>query len=142
MRCVNRPAAAARQSRRCAYAPGRPPTVSDQRIADIVVEWDEVVIVLLDIHCFSDFVGEFRGHAFVGIHFQDPVAVTRIQARIAPVALDIPAAFNNPIGEEGGNGVAVVGALIEYNDQFVGETQPFQTLGELFTLVVGNHEGR
>ncbi len=82
------------------------------------------------------------GDALVGVDLEDPVGRAGVDAGIAPLALDVPASFEQAVGVAAGDLARPVGAFVEHDDDLVREAQRVEAIGELLLFVVCHDEGR
>ena len=92
--------------------------------------------------CRADVLRQLRRHTFVGIDFENPVAVAKFDAAIPPCALDLPCARLDPGAMGPRDLFGRVVTSVENDHNLVGEAQRVEAIGELGLFVVRHHERR
>src|SRR5256885_9512356 len=126
---------------------GRPaergaPAVSDQAVADVIVDRDQMPCRRRCLDDGADFGGELRADPLVGVDLHDPGAAADRDARMTPRPFPLPGALDDAIGELQRDIARAVAAAVEHDDNFVGKTEAGQTLGELGFLVMRDDQRR
>ena len=124
-----------------ALAEGRP-TPADEMVADVIVDRDEVMGMARGGDGLADLGGERGRDALVGVDLENPAVTAGCDAGVAPVALALPGALDQAVGELRGDSPRAVGAAVEHDDDLVGEAQALQARSELRRLVMDDDERR
>jgi hypothetical protein len=89
-----------------------------------------------------DFGRELVRNSLVGIHFENPVAAALADTAVPRIALVLPLTFDKQLRKATGDDLLSIAAIVEDDDDFVGETQPLQAGRQPPLLIVCNDERR
>ena len=123
-------------------AKGRAPAITHQPLPHIVVHGNQVPVSRGGGDDLAYFHRQFCGYPFIGIHFQNPVALAGGEAGIAAVAFKLPRSFYQAAGMARGDGLSAVAAVVEHHHDLVGECQTIEAVRDPVFLVMGHHQRR
>ena len=87
-----------------------------------------------------DFGSELRGHPFIRIYLEDPIAPASVDPGVAAWPFPLPGSLDDVSGEAERDVARAILAAVQHDDDLVCESETRQTLGQLALLVVDDNE--